>query len=127
MNLKLYLIFRMSLVWFIWVISLLLMVWFSWTIPRWLLPAVQQYWRLCRILCSSPAVVATCGPVAKGKATATAPDATDAVETGGGGGEGAGVDLGIVLQASDNEEVAPAATGDGGPGSGYDIMHDITV
>ena len=40
-----YLIFRMSLVWFIWAISLLHMpvVWFFWTIPRWLLAAVQHF------------------------------------------------------------------------------------
>ncbi len=63
-------------------------------------------------------MVAARGPVAKGKATATALDAADTVETGGGGGEGAGVDLGFVLQVSDDEEeVAPAATGDGGPGA----------
>ena len=43
-----YLIFRMSLVWFIWAISLLHMpvVWCFWTIPRWLLPAVQHFWGL---------------------------------------------------------------------------------
>ena len=58
------------------------------------------------------------GPVSKSKAAATSPDAADASETSGGGGEGAGVDLGFVLQASaDNEEVAPAATRDGGPGA----------
>ncbi len=63
-------------------------------------------------LCSCAAVVAASGPVAKGKAAATAPDATNAIETGAGsgGGEGAGVDSGFVLQASDDEEeVAPAA------------------
>ena len=60
------------------------------------------------------------GPVSKSKAAATAPDAADAADTSGGGGEGAqaGVDLGFGLQASaDNEEVAPATAGDGGPGA----------
>ena len=60
------------------------------------------------------------GPVSKRKAAATAPDAADAAETVTGGGccEGAGVELGFVLQASaDDKEVAPAATGDGGPGA----------
>jgi hypothetical protein len=70
---------------------------------------VQQFWRL---------VVDARGPVSKSKAAATAPDAADAADTRGGGGEGAGVDLGFVLQASaDNEEVAPSATRDGGPGA----------
>jgi hypothetical protein len=69
-------------------------------------------------LCSSATVVAASGPVAKGKATATAPDATNAVETGAGGGEGAGVDMGSVLQASDDEEeVAPAAPIEGWQGA----------
>ncbi len=45
-----------------------------------------------------------CWPVAE-----AAPDAADAAETGG--SEGAGVDKGVVLQASDDkEEVAHAAT-----------------
>ena len=62
--------------------------------------------------------MAASGPVSKSKAAATAPDAADAAATSGGGGEGAGVDLGFVLQASaDNEEVAPSATRDGGPGA----------
>ena len=62
--------------------------------------------------------MAASGPVSKSKAAATAPDAADAADTCGGGGEGAGVDLGFVLQASaDNEEVAPSATRDGGPGA----------
>ena len=64
--------------------------------------------------------MAASGPVSKSKAAATAPDAADAADTSGGGGEGAqaGVDLGFVLQASaDNEEVAPSATRDGGPGA----------
>ena len=70
---------------------------------------MQQFWQL---------VLAARGPVYKSKAAATAPDAADTADTSGGGGEGAGVDLGFVLQASaDNEEVAPAATGDGGPGA----------
>ncbi len=47
--------------------------------------------------------MAASGPVAKGKASATAPDATDAVETCGCGSKGAGVDLGFVLQASDDD------------------------
>ncbi len=65
-------------------------------------------------------MVAASGPIAKGKAAATAPDATNAVETGAGGSEGAGVDSGFVLQASDDEdEVAPATPGpgDGRPGA----------
>ena len=58
------------------------------------------------------------GPVSKSMAAATAPDAADAADTRGSGGKGAGVDLGFVLQASaDNEVVAPATTGDGGPGA----------
>ena len=79
--------------------------------PRWLQPAVQQFWRL---------VLAARGPVSKCKAAATPLDAADAADTSGGGGEGAqaGVDLGFVLQASaDNEEVAPATIGEGGPGA----------
>ena len=57
-------------------------------------------------------------PVAEGKAAAAPPDAADAAETGGVGGEGSGVDKGFVLQASaEEEEVAPAATGDGRPGA----------
>ena len=79
--------------------------------------------------------MAASGPVSKSKAAATAPDAADAADTSGGGGEGAGVDLGFVLQASaDNEEVAPSATRDGGPGpgslsqrQGCDITYDITM
>ncbi len=56
------------------------LVWFTWARRR---------------QCSCAAVVAARVPVAKGKAAATAPDATDTAETGGGGG----VDLGFVLQA----------------------------
>ena len=98
------------------------MVCFILSIPRWLLSAVQQYWRLCRVLCSSAAAVEARGPVAKGKATATAPDAADAVETssgrGGGGGEAAGDDDGIMMMGSDDEAEAdppaPLPAGDGG-------------
>ena len=62
--------------------------------------------------------MAALGPVSKSKAAATAPGAAEAAKTSGGCGEGAGVDLGFVFQASaDNEEVAPAATGEGGPGA----------
>ncbi len=61
-------------------------------------------------------MVATRGSVAIGKAKATTPDAADAVETSGSGCKGAGVDLGFVLQAcDDDEEVAPAGTRDGRP------------
>jgi hypothetical protein len=65
-----------------------------WTIPcalpplwqRWLLPLAQQF----RWLCSSAAVVAARGPFVKGKAVAVRPDAANAAQTGGGGGEGSG-------------------------------------
>ncbi len=57
------------------------------------------------------AVVAARGPFVEGKAAAVSPDAANAAQTGGGGGEGSGVDQGFVLQASDNDEmVEPAAT-----------------
>ena len=70
---------------------------------------MQQFGRL---------VWAASGPVSKRTAAATAPDAADAADTSGSGGEGAGVDLGFVLQASaDTEEVAPSATRDGRPGA----------
>jgi hypothetical protein len=60
---------------------------------------VQQWWL--------PARAGRCRwPVAEGKTTA-APDAVDAAKTGG--SEGTGVDEGFVLQASDDEELAPAA------------------
>jgi hypothetical protein len=55
----------MSLIWFIWAISLLHMVYFFWTIPCWLQPAGQQFLRQC----ISAAVVVARVPVAKGKAT----------------------------------------------------------
>ncbi len=64
------------------------------------------------------AVVAARGPFVKGKAAAVSPDAANAAQTGGGVGEGSGVDQGFVLQASDNDEmVEPAATGTGWPGA----------
>ncbi len=58
------------------------------------------------------------GPFVEGKAAAVPPDATNAAQTGGGGGEGSGIDQGFVLQASDNDElVEQAATGTGWPGA----------
>ncbi len=60
------------------------------------------------------------GPFVDCKAAAVPPDAANASQTCGGGGEGSGVDQGFVLQASasDNDElVEPAATGTGWPGA----------
>ena len=68
------------------------------------------------------------GPIATGKATATAPGAADAVETrggrgGGGGGEAAGdaSDDGILMMGSDDEAApdppASQPAGYGGPGA----------
>ncbi len=46
----------------------------------------------CARLCSSAAVVAAHGPFVEGKAAAVPPDAANAAQTGGVGGEGSGVD-----------------------------------
>jgi hypothetical protein len=65
----------------------------------WPLPAAQQFRRLC----SSAAVVSSSGcprAICQGKAAAVSPDAADAAQTGGGGGEGSGVDQGFVLKTT---------------------------
>jgi len=96
------------------------MVCFILSIPRWLLPAVQQYWRLCRVLCSSAAAVEARWPVDAKPAAAPAPAAAAAAaaENGGGGGEAAGDDDGIMMMGSDDEAEAdppaPLPAGDGG-------------
>ncbi len=127
MSIERYSIFRMSLLWFIWAISVFHMVWFSG--PFHALRCCSSGSAGSCLLRSSlgsfaavqqlSAVVAARGPCVEGKAAAVSPDAANAAQTGGGDGEG-GVDQGFVLQASDNDEimmVEPAATGTGWPGA----------
>jgi len=125
MSIERYLIFRTSLLWFIWAISVLHMVWFSGpfhalrcrsgSAGRCLLRSSLGGFAVVQQL---SAIVAARGPFVEGKAATVSPDAANATQTGGGGGEGSGVDQGFVLQASDNDElVEPAATGTAWPGA----------
>jgi hypothetical protein len=117
MSMKWFSIFRRSLVWFIWAISVLCMVWII-CHNNWAISVLHMVWSclLHSSGCSSAAVQqwwlprAAPWPVAEGKTT-TPFNAADAAETGGSEGEGVDEPEGFMLQASDDEEeVAPAAT-----------------